>query len=327
MEPLQIDWTLDSANPVIKPGQIHPGLDDNHAGACHVLDLGDKYRIYYWGHCNGDYLILMAESSVDSPNDWHPVGGALLEPQPETKHNCGGPSFPYVVPVTEARWHMYFGAWGTYDESGKLPNCMCLAVSEDAGLTWEYHSRAPNIASDKPWDSEGTGSVSVMVRDGKFHMYYTSIAEYFDAPEGVQTGHGARIPRIGVAYAVSDDGINWEKPLDNLMVAPRGFDMEPYEYINSKPFIIRDGDGYRMWISTFGYAYRIRSLVSDDGIEWTRVPSGPDGDIGIGEKGAFDDIQRSYASVVKHGDEYRMWFTGNGFGATGMGYATGRLAK
>jgi len=320
-----IQWTLSDSNPVIKPGQVHGELDAAHAGACHVLDLGDRYRMYYWAHGNAGYTILMAESPVDRPNDWAPVGGALLGPQPDIDYNAGGPSFPFVLPIDSTHWLMYFGAWGSPRPDGKLANSTGLAVSDDAGLTWRYHASNPVLPLDRPWDREATGSVCVLKMDGVLRMYYTSIAEYYDAPEGVQTGHGETIPRIGVACAVSSDGVRWKKDPAGFIVSPRGHDFDPYEYINSKPFVIEEEDGYRMWISTFGHAYRIRSLVSKDGLEWERVPSGPDGDLGVGAEGEFDDHQRSYASVVKHGDEHRMWYTGNGFGATGIGYAVGRV--
>eukprot|EP01051_Picozoa_sp_SAG22_P018547 SAG22_NODE_3153_length_1899_cov_20.510556_2_plen_114_part_00 len=102
-------------------------------------------------------------------------------------------------------------------------------------------------------------------------------------------------------------------------MAPTGL----YEYINSKPFVMQTEDSvWWMWIGTFGTAYRIRSLTSTDGLSWTRVPSGPDGDLGVGSAGHFDSEQRCYASVVKHGEEWRMWYSGNGFGRAGMGYAT-----
>ena len=51
-----------------------------------------------------------------------------------------------------------------------------------------------------------------------------------------------------------------------------------------------------------------------------------DGEFGVGETGCFDDRQRCYVSVIKSGDTYRCWFTGNGFGETGMGYAEGTVA-
>ena len=80
-----------------------------------------------------------------------------------------------------------------------------------------------------------------------------------------------------------------------------------------------------MWVNTFGTAYRMRSLVGPDLRSWRWCDSGPDGELGVGRAGAFDDRQRCYVSIVKHGEEYRCWYTGNRFGATGMGYAAGRL--
>lgn len=321
----RLNWTLDPNNPVIRPGAIHGELDARHAGAAHVLRLGDTYRLYYWGiGADGRRRICAAESPVDRPDRWCPLG-SMLEPQPDTDYNCGGPSFPFVVRAEGGPWLMYFGAWGRSRQDGKLPNSTGLALSEDEGLTWRYGGDRPILATDRLWDQSGTGSVCVLREGGEFRMYYTSIGEYFQRPPDVRTGHGDVIPRIGVGYAVSADGIHWTKPLDGLVVSPRGFDAEPYEYISSKPFVLREQQGYRMWVSTFGPAYRVRSLTSADGLQWQWQPGGPDGDLGVGQQGAFDDHQRCYACVVRHEGQYRCWFTGNGFGATGMGYATGRL--
>lgn len=321
-DPTPLNWTTHTDNPVVRPGQLNPGYDDHGAGACHVVQVGDVYRMYYWGWSPAGYFILMAEAPVDDPNAWQAVGdGPLLQRDPDTDYVSKGPSFPFVYAVDDSTWLMIFGAWGKPREDGKLPNTSGLAISEDAGLTWRYHEHSPCIPLDRDYDSEATGSVAVVKAGDEFRLYYTSIAHYFPKPDDVTSGHGDTIPWIGVAYAVSDDGVHWEKPLDEFMITARRYDADPYEYINSKPFVMHDGEQWRMWISTFGHAYRIRSLVSDDGLEWTRVPSGPDGDLGIGEPGAFDDHQRSYASVVRHENTLRMWYTGNAFGSTGMGYA------
>ena len=109
-----------------------------------------------------------------------------------------------------------------------------------------------------------------------------ALGEYRQRPEGVQTGHGDIIPHIGVGYAVSRDGVNSEKPLGDLLIRPRGFDTEPYEYICSKPFVVHE------------------------------------------DTGAFDSKQRCYACVVKRHDDYRCWYTGDRYGAAGIGYAVGR---
>lgn len=65
------------------------------------------------------------------------------------------------------------------------------------------------------------------------------------------------------------------------------------------------------------------SHVTVDGLRWQWCDAGPDGELGIGAPGAFDDIQRCYVCVVREGSEYRCWYTANGSGATGMGYAVG----
>lgn len=321
----RIRWTFSDDNPVIAPGQLHGDMDSRRAGAAHVLQLGDRYRMYYWGTgANGFHRILIAESPVDEPNNWQPVGVALSR-QRDTDYNDEGPGFPFVVPRDDGPWLLYFCGWGKPREDGKLPNTTGVAVSDDGGYSFRYPKREPILPLDRDWDREGTGSVCVLRVNDRYHMYYTSIGAYFDRPEGAVTGHGDVIPRIGIAYAASPDGIVWTKPIDDLMVGPRGFDTEPYEYICSKPFVLREPGGYRMWVNTFGTAYRMRSLVGPDLRSWRWCDSGPDGELGVGRAGAFDDRQRCYVSIVKHGEEYRCWYTGNRFGATGMGYAAGRL--
>ncbi|MBS13919.1 MAG: hypothetical protein CME19_20285 [Gemmatimonadetes bacterium] len=318
-----IDWTFPYEQPVISPRQLHGDLDAKRAGAGHVIQVGDAYRMYYWGTgADGYHHICLAEAPIDRPNEWTACG-SVLDRQPGTAYNDQGPGFPFVVPRVDGSWLMYICGWGIPRADGKLPNTTGMAFSDDAGQSFYYRHDKPTLETDRPWDREGTGSVFVRHDADRFHIYYTSIGDYFDRPEGVETGHGDVIPRIGVGYAVSDDGVSWAKPLDDLMVSPRGFETEPYEYISSKPFLLEEEDGYRMWLHTFGTAYRVRSLFSRDGMHWTWQKSGIDGELGVGKQGCFDDQQRCYVSVIKSGDTYRCWYTGNGFGQTGMGYAEG----
>ncbi len=313
-------WTIDKKNPVISPGSLHPPYDSRRAGAAHVIALGNELRMVYWGSGQGGNHILQARTSIDEPNRWQPLGGPILSAQPGTVHNCGGPSFPFLLPVTDTRWHLYFCAWGM-SKNGRLPNTTGLAVSEDCGATWRYHSQHPIVHLDRPYDAEGTGSLWILKEDGRFRMYYTALGRYFARPEGVKTGHGDTIPDIGIAYAESEDGIHWEKPAEQLLVAPRGFGVEPYEYICSKPCVLRDERGYTMWVNTFGTAYRVHRLTSPDGFHWEWAERvGPDGELGVGAAGSFDDVQRSYPTMLPAYGSLHCWFTGNRFGETGMGY-------
>jgi len=322
-----IAWRVTSTLPVIKPG-FQGQADARRAGASHVIQVGNEYRMYYWGaDAQGSNVICLAVTSIEEPNAWQPKGIVLRRPEDreQSPYNVRGPSFPYVVPREGSSWLMYFCGWGNPRADKKLPNRTGVALSDDGGLTWRYVQNDPVIELDQPYDREATGSVWVDQRDGQLHMYYTAIGKYFPKPPGVASGHGTTLPLIGIGYATSSDGIQWNKPRTELLVKPRAFDTEPYEYICSKPCLIREDQGYRLWVNTFGSRYRVRSLVSGDGLNWTWTDSGPNGELGTGPSGSFDDQQRSYISVVRHGDEYRAWFTGNGFGATGIGYATATI--
>jgi hypothetical protein len=275
----------------------------------------------YWGSDgDGHNRILQAEASLDRPNRWTPRGDVLIGPQPDTVINCHGPSFPFLLEQGD-RCLLYFTAWGEHAD-GKLPNTTGCAVSGDGGTSWDYHAEHPVIPLDRSYDAEGTGSLWVLVEDGTYRMYYTAIGRYYSRPEGVETGHGDTIPEIGIAYAESGDGLNWEKPLDHLVISPRGFGIEPYEYICSKPCVVKLADRYVMWVNTFGTAYRVHRLTSTDGLKWEWGERlGPDGELGVGEEGAFDDRQRSYPTMVHRSGTFHCWYTGNAFGVTGMGYA------
>ena len=179
-------WTVPRPDPVIPPGGLHPGLDDGRAGAAHVVQDGDRYRMVYWGSDDAArHYILQAESPVGEPNRWQPCGSPLIGPQPETVHNFHGPGFPFLLPVTDSRWLLYFCAWGK-PKGGKLPNTTGVAVSDDGGATWRYHSEHPIIPPDRPYDAEGSGSVWVLHDNGLFRMYYTSIGRYYPRPEGAR---------------------------------------------------------------------------------------------------------------------------------------------
>ena len=283
-------WLIPQCEPVIEPAQLHSPYDDARAGAAHVLQIGDTYRLVYWGtDGRGKNYLLQGESTVNAPNEWRPLGEPLAGPQTHTAHNWVGPSFPFLLPVTDTYWLLHFAGWGR-TVGGKLPNTTGVLISRDSGRSWRYHDENPILALDQPYDREGTGSVWVLLDNGTYRMYYTAITEYYRRPEGVRTGHGDVIPRIGIAYAESDDGLHWHKPYDDLLIGPRGSAVEPYEYICSKPCVIKGESGYTMWVNTFGTAYRVHRLVSADGIDWKWAPRlGPDGELGAGSEGSFDD--------------------------------------
>ncbi|MCX5662697.1 MAG: hypothetical protein NTW19_23705 [Planctomycetota bacterium] len=161
-------WQFPAASPVIAPGQLHGPLDARRASAAHVIERDGRYFMTYWGaDAAGANRIFAAEADVDRPNDWRPLG-PILDPQPHAPYNCKGPSFPFVLPVDDRHWLLYFCAWG--EPTRKLPNTTGVAISDDAGRTWRYWRDQPMLALDRPYDREATGSLWVTHERGRFRM-------------------------------------------------------------------------------------------------------------------------------------------------------------
>ena len=81
--------------------------------------------------------------------------------------------------------------------------------------------------------------------------------------------------------------------------------------------VLKEGGGYRMWLS-WRPKKSVALVESKDGIHWSGPPQ-----VVLGprkESGWEDDINRPV--VVKRGDGYHMWYTGQAKGHSWIGYAT-----
>jgi len=79
------------------------------------------------------------------------------------------------------------------------------------------HPRGVVLPADKPWETLGTTPLYVGRRkDGTLECYYRAHwwEEKADAPASMDA----------TAYAVSDDGIHWEKPVLNMREGPLAVD-------------------------------------------------------------------------------------------------------
>jgi predicted GH43/DUF377 family glycosyl hydrolase len=85
--------------------------------------------------------------------------------------------------------------------------------------------------------------------------------------------------------------------------------------------VLKDGDGYRMWFS-WRPKRSIALVESKDGKEWTKplIVLGPQV-----TSGWENDINRPV--VIKNGDRYEMWYTGQAKGKSWIGYATSHDGK
>lgn len=128
---------------------------------------------------------------------------------------------------------------------------------------------------------------------------------------------GQLVYDVVIRHAVSSDGVNWQvKP--HVCLKPEG-----EEYAVGRPWVIRDGDSYRMWYSIRSLAepYRIGYAESADGVHWTRK----DDEAGISRSvQGWDSEMVCFPNVVRVKDRLLLFYNGNRHGVSGFGCAEWR---
>ena len=277
-----------------------------HAALPVVLETGGGERVYF--------------SSRDARNRAH-IGFATVrldQPSPQATWADA----PVLSP----------GALGAFDDSGVTTSCLVahdgrlwlyytgwalgvtvpfylqagLAVSDDGGLTFNRTSAAPlldRIAVDpylsaSPW---------VLVDNGVWRMWYVSGTGWDTRPDGPRH-------RYHIKYAESHDGLRWTRHgvvcLDYA---------SPDEYAFGRPCVVKDAEGYRMWYSVRGDAYRMGYAESADGLSWTRRDGAH---VVTPSAQGWDSEMVTYPVVAGEPGRRVMLYNGNGFGRTGIGLAT-----
>lgn len=224
-----------------------------------------------------------------------------------------GGAMPCCLLDHEGRKLLYYVGW---NRSVSVPyrNAIGLAVSDDGGLSFERVGAGGPVCDRTPDEPFFCASPFVMADEGRFRLWYASSTGWT-----VVDGHPE--PLYHVKHAWSDDGISWERD-GTTCLPPR----HPEE-ANARPCVLRDGGRYRMWYcwrGSRGYrtdpaqAYRIGYAESADGLTWERL----DAISGL-EPAAegWDSVMTTYPWVHRHGDRTYLFYNGNGFGETGLGWA------
>jgi predicted GH43/DUF377 family glycosyl hydrolase len=274
---------------------------ESHAQIPVVQDLGERFRVFFSDRdTENRSFIRQVELKADNPKEILSVA-----PQPVLEHSEDGfdQRGAMTASITDigGRHILYYTGWGLSDYA-PYQHSIGVSISKD-GVTFE-RLKEPVVRSTKK-ESYICSSPFVML-DGVYRMWYISGKDC-----GWVTLDGARVPIYKMAYAESNDGFDWKT---KEMVFPRLSDME----IFARPFVIKDKK-YRMWTTYMEMKnpkrYRVGYAESNDGIEWERL----DGNAGLitslmgwdSEMVAFPYIVRDY-----------MFYSGNGFGKEGFGYAT-----
>lgn len=226
--------------------------------------------------------------------------------------DCGAmPS--WIVNVGDKKYLYYIG-W-TVRNTVPYHNSIGLAVSSDQGRTFQKFSEGP-LFSPTIIEPYFTGTSCVLKDDdGVWKNWYLSCTGWKEVA-------GKYEPLYDIKYATSKDGIHWNR---NGTVAI-GYKNDKEGGL-VKASVVKEDNLYKMWYAyrnaedyrtNADNSYRIGYAQSRDGISWERKDDTVN--LGLSEEG-FDTQMLCYPHVIEHKGKKFMFYNGDGFGASGIGYA------
>lgn len=213
----------------------------------------------------------------------------------------------------EGKKYLYYIGWNT-GQTVPYRNSIGLAVSQDGGHSFERLFEGP-IVDRTPIEPHFCAAPCVLYDEGLWKMWYLSCTHW-------SIYKGRSEPHYHIKYAESQDGISWQREGQIAI-----------DYKNSeeagivRASVIKVSQGYRMWYSYRNLkdyrtdstqSYRIGYAESQSGKQWTRKDEMVG--IDISERG-WDSQMIAYPYVTLVNQQWHMFYNGNGFGASGFGYA------
>jgi hypothetical protein len=312
-------WQRDPRNPVLPPGPA-----DFDVKACmnpFVVRNGEEYYLFYaGGGKDGKRRICLAVCPVDNPSAWQRLG-PIFDVGTGEDFDASWCVLPLVHRFGD-KWHLYYT--GRNPKLGKGLQCFTgigLATSTDL-RNWTKSSTEPVLRGDgfPQWPDNtgvaGGGSlVEIPQPDGRilYRLYYT-----------LPTGAASPDVKIDQAkqsvVAHSYDGINW---FDKRVVLQARPDV-PYEDIATIALNVwPTATGWRAIYAAigtqFGY-YSICEASSKDGLIWER--GNPGENLALPPQGdGWERQMTEYPHVFEENGRLRLFYCGNGYGASGIGTA------
>lgn len=214
--------------------------------------------------------------------------------------------------------YLYYAGW-SLKRTVPYHNSIGLIILSNNN-SFEKYSEGPllDARQDEPYF---TGTANVLIESGVWKMWYQSCTKW----EIIQ---GQPEPFYHIKYSESSDGINWSR---NGIVAIDYRDK--FEGGISSASVLKENGIYKMWYSNRDAAayrenktksYRIGYAESLNGIEWERKDASSG--IDVSESG-WDSEMIAYPFILRSQNKKYMFYNGNGFGKSGIGYAVSDAGK
>ena len=306
----KINHQLKFINMWIKKGNI---FNKHYAQLPVVDEYDDFYRIYYSTRIDGKSNPMYIDVDKSNPSK-------IIKESVNPILNLGDKGsfdwagvMPTDIVTHENKKYMYYIGWSLRIDV-PYHNNLGLAISEDNGETWKKYSKGPvfHTSHDEPGY---IGTVNILIENGVWKMWYLSCLDWIEHDGNME-------PTYDIKYATSLNGIDW---------IPTGIVSSPLENneggISACRVIVNESK-YKMWYSirdkinyrdNIDHSYRIKTATSLNGIDWVK---NNDIDLDITTESEWDNIMTCYPFIINKKDKMIMFYNGNNFGKTGIGYAT-----
>jgi hypothetical protein len=182
-----------------------------------------------------------------------------------------------------------------------------LAESTDGGNTFQRKLVTPIL--DRYDNERYIRAIHTVIKeDGKYKIWYSQ-------GEGWEYINGIPYPKYEIMYTESEDGINISNSMRISCVKNEGT-----EYRIGRPTVFKEDGTYKMFYTRDNLAkkYRAGYAESEDGINWVRKDD--EFTLELSSEGWDSETVCYPVPVVAKGKKY-IFYSGNGMGATGVGYA------
>ena len=281
-----------------------------------IVDISDssKWRIYYaTRNKKGQSNISYIEVQPGSPSNILYVHNSPILQLGKLGTFDESGIMPVAIVDYSNKKYLYYAGW-SLKKTVPYHNTIGLAISSDNGETFEKYGEGP-IFDTTPFEPYSNGTINIRIEKGKWKAWYQSITKWMTIEDKME-------PFYHIKYAESEDGITWNR---KGQIAIDFKDSQEAGICGAS--VLVEDNVYKMWYSyrkkgdyrkNVNSSYRIGYAESNDGINWTRKDELAGIDVSVE---GWDSEMIAYPNVCIFEGKKIMFYNGNGFGASGIGYA------
>lgn len=281
------------------------------------INMGKKVRIFYSGRdkhgISHPYFFDLNSDNLNKIIYCHNKSIISLG-EPGCFDDSG--IMPACIIKIKHQYYLYYIGW-SLRKNVPYSNAIGLAISKD-GKFFKKFSKSP-IFSLTNLEPYFTGTISVIKCGKLYYAYYLSCIGWRKVNKKME-------PLYDIKIANSKDGITWNREGKVAIKLKK-----ENEGGLASATIAKIKQTYHMWFSYRGikdyrdnkrFSYRIGYAFSKNLYKWHR----DDKKFNLHfSKNAWDSEMMAYPNVIKVKNNLILFYNGNGFGQTGIGYLSNKL--